>query len=87
MTFWGVVGAIAAGWCVLSVLIAAGWALLRHCTRTDADRLRDEADDLVALLIATAALDADDELLGKLHRAYVTDGIEQVEQFLKAGDR
>lgn len=81
MSFWGWVGAIAAGWFTASLLVAAGFALLRHMTRTDADKLRDELADLTAVLDATTGR-AEDELLDSIHRAYVADGIAEAERYL-----
>lgn len=33
MDFWGWVGAIAAGWFTASILLAGGWAVLRHTVK------------------------------------------------------
>lgn len=81
MGIWGWAGTIAAGWFALSVLVAAGWGVLRHFTRTDADRLREDLADLTAVLDATTGR-AEDELLDAIHRVYVADGIADAERYL-----
>lgn len=33
MSFWGVASAVAAGWFAASILVAGGWAVLRHTVK------------------------------------------------------
>lgn len=91
MGIWGVVGTAAAVWLALSIVVAGAYGLIGWVTRTDADRLREELADLMAVLSATPGRAEDELSMLKVRwehvcaeeaRANVAEVIAEAERYL-----